>query len=62
MYKSFTNNQEFNNMIKEFGAYYNFNEKPFLNDTLHFYDKDHLNQEGVTLFNQKLIELLKSKK
>ena len=62
MYKSFTNNQEFNNIIKEFGEYYNFNEKPFLNDTLHFYDKDHLNQEGVTLFNQKLIELLKSKK
>ena len=30
-----------------------------LNDSLHFYDSDHLNQNGVVIFNKKLIEVLK---
>jgi hypothetical protein len=62
IYKSYSNRKEFDSIMKSHGEYINFNENPFLNDSLHYYDNDHLNQEGVTIFNQKLIELLKSKK
>ena len=41
-----------------YSEYYNFNEILTLNDSLSFYDYDHLNQNGVELFNKKLIELL----
>jgi hypothetical protein len=48
----------FNNQMRDLGDYYNFNEIMTLNDSLHFYDAHHLNQHGVELFNQRLIELL----
>jgi hypothetical protein len=44
--------------MSSYSTYYNFNEKMTLNDSLHFYDANHLNQNGVELFNEKLIELL----
>ncbi len=34
----------------------NFNKLMKLDDSLCFYDKDHLNQKGVVLFNEKFIE------
>jgi hypothetical protein len=48
----------FNRRMRDLGDYYNFNEIMTLNDSLHFYDTHHLNQRGVSLFNQRLIELL----
>ncbi len=48
----------FNSQMRDLGDYYNFNEIMTLNDSLHFYDAHHLNQNGVELFNQRLIELL----
>lgn len=59
-YSSFTNNQEFEGRMKEYGAYYNFNGLPALEDSLHFYDEDHLNQAGVSLFNKALLDTLLS--
>jgi hypothetical protein len=58
MYGSFANNHEFDDKMREYGTYYNFNELMKLNDQLHFYNADHLNQTGVELFNRKLIEVL----
>ncbi len=58
LYKSYTNNQTFDDKMKKYGCYYNFNEILNLNDSLHFYDQVHLNQNGVEIFNNKLIEKL----
>ena len=41
--------------------YYNFNNIMEVDDSLHFYDAHHLNQDGVELFNEKLIELVLNK-
>jgi len=38
------------------GNYVNFNPNDFLNDSLHFFDSRHLNQEGVEIFNEVFIE------
>jgi hypothetical protein len=57
-YQSITNNSEFDDKIKKYGVYYNFNELIELNDELHFYNSHHLNQIGVQIFNTKLIEML----
>ncbi|TNE53468.1 MAG: hypothetical protein EP338_11230 [Bacteroidetes bacterium] len=58
LYQSYSNQQAFDQGIRSCGTYWNFNEIMSLDDHKHFYDDDHLNQQGVTLFNEKLIELL----
>ncbi len=55
---SITNNLIFDSLISKNGQYYNFNKLVKLNDSLHFYDNNHLNQNGVNIFNEKLIERL----
>jgi len=57
-YKSFTKNKEIDSFFTSKAEYYNFNNILNLNDTLNFYDYNHLNQTGVEIFNNKLIELL----
>ena len=61
-YKAYSNNSEFNDKMKKYGVYYNFNELIELNDELHFYNSHHLNQNGVEIFNTELIEILFDKK
>lgn len=61
-YESYINNNYFDSVMREYSDYYNFNEIITLNDSLHFYDSNHLNQNGVSIFNKKLIELLNDKK
>ncbi len=58
LYKSFSNAKEFDSLMQTCGEYYNFNNLLQLDDSLHFYDAHHLNQEGVALFNRKLISLI----
>lgn len=62
LYRSYVNNNVFDSLMSSYSDYYNFNEILKLNDSLHFNDAYHLNQNGVELFNYKLIELLKEKK
>lgn len=60
LYNSYTNNNYVDSTFDSYNLeYYNFNEIIQLNDSLDFYDNDHLNQQGVKQFNQKLIEVLK---
>lgn len=54
-YESHINNSHFDSIMHKYGDYYNFNERVSLNDTLHFYDANHLNQKGVELFNMKIL-------
>ena len=56
LYKSKTNNKEVDSLLSTFGNYKNFQGEIKLNDTLDFYDSNHLNQEAVVRFNEKFIE------
>lgn len=60
LYKSYLDKSEFDKLMDSFSEYYNFNVICKMNDTLHFYDPHHMNQNGVEIFNEKLIEILKS--
>lgn len=54
-YKSYSNNREIDSIMKSRGEYYDFNKMVTLNDSLHFYDSNHLNKDGVKIFNEKLL-------
>lgn len=60
-YERYTNNEYFDSIMSKFSTYYNFNKILNLDDSLHFFDCDHLNQNGVEIFNNKVIEILKDK-
>ncbi|MBN1251309.1 MAG: hypothetical protein JXA16_04175, partial [Bacteroidales bacterium] len=51
---SYINNSDFDSIMSNYSKYYNFNKILNLNDSLYFYDSNHLNQYGVKLFNEKL--------
>ena len=59
-YDSYLNINYFDSVMRTYSVYYNFNKIINLNDQLHFYDSHHLNQNGVIIFNEKLIDLLKN--
>ncbi|MFT3904611.1 MAG: hypothetical protein QM727_15675 [Niabella sp.] len=59
LYNSYKNNDFVDSIFSSYQLeYLNFNKLIKLNDSLHFYDAHHLNQNGVELFNKKLIEIL----
>lgn len=58
LYNSYTNNEFFDRKMSTYGKYYNFNKILQLDDSLDFYDANHLNQNGVKIFNKKLVEIL----
>lgn len=58
-YNSYMNNFEFDNEMRTYGTYYNFNELLRLNDSLNFFDYHHLNQKGVIIFNDNLINKIR---
>ena len=58
LYKSHIGNKEFDAKMKDISTYYNFNELLQLDDSIHFYDTHHMNQDGVDIFNAALIETL----
>jgi len=60
-YNSYNNNNYFDSLMTKYSTYYNFNKIVTLNDSLHFYDSHHLNQNGVEIFNKRLIKILNEK-
>ena len=58
LYKAHTLNEEFDKQMEDLGIYYNFNKIIQLDDSIHFYDAHHLNQDGVDVFNTALISEL----
>ncbi len=52
------NDEDFNVRMANYGTFWNFNELLQLDDTIHFYDPHHLNQVGVEIFNEKLVQML----
>lgn len=57
-YNSYLNNAEIDSYFRELGNYYNFNELISLSDQEHFYDSHHMNQAGVEIFDQALLNIL----
>lgn len=49
---------EFDVEMANYAEYLNFNEVLQLEDSKYFYDSYHLNQNGVELFNEKLLEII----
>ncbi len=60
-YLKITGTKDFDDLMKDKGTYYNFNYILNLTDSLHFYDSHHLNQEGVKIFNNDLIQRILKK-
>lgn len=56
--QSFTNYTQLDTLMNKHNNYYNFNQLIQLTDSLHFFDAHHLNQKGVEIFNNKLIEVI----
>lgn len=59
LYDSKTNNAEIDSLLNSYGNYKNFQGELELNDTLDFYDSNHLNQIAVERFNEVFIEYMK---
>jgi hypothetical protein len=64
LYQSKQNYKDFTQLMleKSAGRYYDFNTLISLNDTLHFYDDNHLNQDGVAIFDAFFISKMQSEK
>lgn len=60
LYESRINNSEIDSILNSYGTYKSFQFDLDLNDTLDFYDSNHLNQEAIVKFNEVFIEYLKS--
>ena len=60
LFQSKTNNRYIDSLLMSHGRYYNFNRLLVLNDTLDFFDDNHLTQRGVEKFNAELITLFGS--
>lgn len=60
LYQAKTNNEEVNQLLSKFGHYKNFQGDLELNDTLDFYDSNHLNQPAVERFNAYFLNYLKT--
>lgn len=59
VYNAYTNYDTVDSLYNSYGLkYYDFNRMLDLNDSLHFYDGHHLNQDGVNIFNAKVREVL----
>ncbi len=59
LYFSHQNNDFFDHFMKKRGQYFNFNQIISLDDSLHFVDAYHLNQDGVEKYNDKLIQVFR---
>jgi hypothetical protein len=59
--EKYTDNKKIDNYFAGKATYYNFNDFLNLSDSVHFYNKDHLNQRGVTVFNKALFDSILKK-
>jgi hypothetical protein len=56
VFNKYKEDKSIDSYFSEKGEYYNFNYLINMNDNLHFSDGDHLNQNGVKIFNEALIK------
>ncbi len=56
-YDLYTNNVMYDSIMNNINTYHNFNNYMSLDDSLDFYDSNHLNSNGVKSFNEKIIQM-----
>lgn len=61
LYESVRNHDHTDSLYRSQATYIDMNSLQAIDDSLHFYDHHHLNQEGVRLFNHALIDTLQLK-
>lgn len=62
LYKSIINNTKFDSIMRSYtSTYRNFNNTMQLDDSLFFYDSNHLNQYGVDKFNKEVLKVILQK-
>lgn len=59
-YQTYPSPAVFDEWISQYGNHVDFNQVVELQDSLHFYDYQHLNQRGVEVFNEALLEYVSS--
>ncbi|MDQ3051609.1 MAG: hypothetical protein M3Q95_12035 [Bacteroidota bacterium] len=57
-YQSMHYDINMDSLMQSQARYVNFNGNVALDDSLHFYDPDHLNREGVRIFNKALLQYI----
>lgn len=62
LYQSKSNNKAVDQQLSKLGRYKNFYGEIPLNDTIDFYDSNHLNQQAVVKFNEAFISYLNANK
>jgi hypothetical protein len=55
---SYINNDEFDKKMMNYGKYYNYNKLIKLNDSIDFFDDDHMNQLGVISLNNDFLKIV----
>lgn len=55
-YNLYKNSEAIERYFRSYGEYFDYNKKVILDDSLHFFDDNHLNQRGVELFNRELLK------
>ena len=60
LYESYKNESEIDHYFSTYGNYYNFNNLLSLNSSEDFFDSQHLNQNGVRIFNDYLIDIIEN--
>jgi hypothetical protein len=58
VFNSYSNNPQIDKYFLQKGEYYNFNELLMMNDSLQFFNQDHLNQNGVEVFNKAFMNMV----
>lgn len=61
-YRKYIDNDIIDSYFSSKATYFNFNNFLNLSDSLDFYNKDHLNQNGVRIFNKNLFDSILEKK
>lgn len=58
-FKKYINNDAIDSFYSAKAVYYNFNQSLALSDSTDFYNSDHLNQNGVRIFNNAFFHIIK---
>ncbi|MFZ5939303.1 MAG: hypothetical protein ACOYXB_01905 [Bacteroidota bacterium] len=55
LYHSYSNAASFDSLVSSYGTYINYNGIVDLSDSLDFFDNNHLNQNGVSIFDREVL-------
>lgn len=57
-YSSYLENENFDHKMRQYGSYINFNQKLKLDNSLNFYDSNHLNKSGAQIYSKEILSII----